>query len=46
MTALSKEFYKQLNSIKNFNQLDYNDPQVVAIRLRADHELTAMDQKR
>jgi len=45
MTALSKEFYDQLNAIKNFNQLDYNDPQVVAIRMRADHELTAMDQK-
>ncbi|SDQ54231.1 DUF658 family protein [Carnobacterium viridans] len=42
---LSTEFYDQLNAIKNFNQLDYNDPQVVAIRLRADHELTAMDQK-
>lgn len=46
MTALSKEFYKQLNSIENFNRLDYNDPQVVAVRMRADHELTAMDNNR
>lgn len=40
---LSTEFYKQLNSIENFKELDYNDPQVVAIRMRADHELAAMD---
>lgn len=42
---LSTEFYDQLNSIENFKELDYNDPQVVAVRMRADHELVAMDQK-
>ena len=40
---LSTEFYDQLNSIENFKELDYNDPQVVAVRIRADHELAAME---
>lgn len=43
---LSTEFYDQLNSIENFKELDYNDPQVVAVRMRADHELTAMENNR
>lgn len=43
---LSTEFYKQLNSIENFKELDYNDPQVVAVRKRAETEIFDMERKR
>jgi len=36
---LSKGFYEKLNSIKNFSELPYNDPQVIEIQKMRAYEL-------
>lgn len=43
---LSTEFYDQLNSIENFNQLPKNHPTVLAVRERAEMELLDMERRR
>lgn len=45
MVALSKEFYKQLNSIENFSNLQDDEPEVVEIRKRVAFELREDYQK-